>query len=219
MATQERYYNPAAKTIDEIYAPKDEDADITSTVAGRSIVLRSRPDKSMDALAAELFQVKLSPESAQLLSRLHSLRAEISEFLDGARSAKVEELEAKHEAAIVAVREAKRKYSAASQQVFRALQEHTRLEGVAQNAGRRLGDVKYEFSQLSTALMTKAEKAAWSEKIATAQRKAEQAMVDESAAQTHYNNLLRQEGEAEIAHNQAVSVATGIANQIERLTK
>jgi hypothetical protein len=213
------YYNPAAKTIEEIYAPREDDADITAAVAGRSVVLRSRPEKSMDALAAELFQVKLSPESAQLLSRLHSLRTEISEFLDGARSAKVEELEAKHEAAILAVREAKRKVTAVSQQVFEARREHTRLTGEAENAGTRLGDLKHEFRQFSTALMTKAEKAKWEAKIVNAQAKAEAATMAVSMAHETHNNLLRHERKTEIAHNEAVGVATGISNQIERLSK
>lgn len=213
------YYNPAAKTVDEIYAPREDDADITAAVAGRSVVLRSRPEKSMDALAAELFQVKLSPESAELLSRLHNLRAEITEFLDGARAAQVVELEQKHEAAIGAEREAKRKCSAISQQVFEARKEHTRLEGVALNAGRRLNDLKKELKQLSPALMTRSEKADWAGKIANAQAKAEQSLLDESMAQEAHNNLLLHEREAEIAHNQAVGVATGISRQIERLSK
>jgi hypothetical protein len=92
-----------------------------------STIKPQKQEKSFDQLASELFKAKLSIESAELWSRLQTLRLEIVEFLAADDTAKVLELEQKHEAAILAVREAKKKLAAAGHQVFEGRKEHMRL--------------------------------------------------------------------------------------------
>ncbi len=93
---------------------------------------QQQPERSFESLLKELFALKpLTQENADMMARASAIKQELIDTLAGARSAQVEQLEAKHEASILAVREAKRKFSAIAQQAFEARKEHTRLEGVA----------------------------------------------------------------------------------------
>lgn len=221
MPVKERYFNPFAKTIDEMYEPAPEDKTYVNFYPfGASDAKRPQPrtQQSFDSIVIELNSFRCE-KSADLRNRLYSLKAEIAEFLADARANKIEALEPALDGAILAVRKAKKKLAEFEQEVFASHREFVRLEGAAENASRRLGDLQYEVSRVNSALLTKAEKAVLQQKVATAQRKAEDATLTASHAQTSHNQLVAKERELLNAHMEAVNAAENINREIDRLCK
>lgn len=65
--------------------------------------------------------------------------------------------------------------------------------------------------------MTRAERQAWQDKIATAQAKTGEANDRLNEAQNAYNALVQHERQLTLAHNEAVSVVNDLARQIGSL--
>ncbi len=128
-------------------------------------------------------------------------------------------MEAKHEALILAVRDAKKKLTAAERETFASLQSYTALDGKSETAGKHASDLDYDFSQLNLALLTKAEKAEWAEKRAKANKRAQETTMEASLAAESHNTLVRQESDARKALNMAINAAEEIAREITRLSK
>jgi hypothetical protein len=178
-----------------------------------------KPERSFDSIIAELQAIRKNQAATKLVAAVYSLRGEIESFLDDARTAKREDFEAKHEASILAVREAEKKLTAAKRETFASLQSYTALDSKAMTAGKRASDLDYEFSQLNLALLTKAEKADWAEKRAKANKRAQETTMEASLAAESHNRLVLEESDARKALNAAISAAEEIAREIKRLSK
>jgi hypothetical protein len=125
MTVKERYFNPFATTMDEVYsAPKPV-----------------QPERTLDEMIVELGGFKLTPEFGAFAARYHDLKTEVAEHLALTRSGKLEQLEDKHDAAILAVRQAKQALGLAAQERFKAEQEHLRLSNAYSNAVGRVNDL------------------------------------------------------------------------------
>jgi hypothetical protein len=200
MPTKERYFNPYATNLDEMYTePKP-----------------AAPEKTLDALIGELAGYKLSQESAQLIAQFHQFKSEVAEHLATVRGGKIEELEVKQEELILNARKLEKVFKSAKQETFAALQEHARLEGVSATAAKRLEGLHDEFDKQT--LLTKAEKQEWSEKFQKAKQRAYQTLLDASKQHEVYNQLVRREADAGKAYIESVDAANGIAKQIARLS-
>jgi hypothetical protein len=200
MATKERYFNPYATNLDEMYTEPKPPA----------------PEKTFDALIGELAGYKLSQESAQLIAQFHQFKSEVAEHLATVRGGKIEELEVKQEELILAARKLQKAFKSAKLETFAALQEHARLEGVSATAAKRLEGLHDEFDKQT--LLTKSEKQEWSEKLQRAKQRAHQTLLDESKQHEVYNQLVRHEGEAGKTYVEAVDAANDIEKQIARLS-
>jgi chromosome segregation ATPase len=199
MATQERYFNPYATTMDEIYTPAKQ----------------AQPERSLDELMSELRSFKLTQEYAEFASRFHTLKTEVAEHLATVRSGKTEQLADAHDAAILAARKAKQALGLANQETFKAHQEHAKAQNAHSNADGRVHDLAAAFEKEDS--LTRAEKQAWQEKIAAAQAKAGEAYTRLDAAQNAYNACVQHERQLTLAHNEAVRVVTDLAKQIGSL--
>jgi hypothetical protein len=201
MATKERYFNPYATNLDEMYTEPAPPV----------------PEKSLDTLLAELLALKpLTQDAANLLGTLASLKAELVEHVADAKSVKLEHLETRNEELILNARKLEKVFKSAKQETFTALQEHARLEGVSATAAKRLEGLHDEFDKQT--LLTKAEKQEWSEKFQKAKQRAYQTLLDESKQHEVYNSLVRVEAEAGKSYVEAVDAANDIAKQIARLS-
>jgi hypothetical protein len=99
----------------------------------------------------------------------------------------IEQREEKRDEAIKLERHAKKKLAQSEQEAFELLQAYTALDSEATNTSKRLSDPSAEYKDFNLAMLTRSEKQAWVEKIANANKRAEQAMLDTDAAQTAHN--------------------------------
>ena len=174
--------------------------------------------QSIDRLLAELLQFN-SPNMGNLLGQAETLRQELRSAVDEAQSAKLEELEVKHEAAIEAQRKAQQDVAKAEAASFKALEERTRLENVAGELGDKCRAIADAWRDADKALLKRAEKEDFERRIERTNKLAEKALWDHSMAVTAYRESVFAEKAVKDAYNESVGVVKDIASQIQRLQK
>jgi hypothetical protein len=154
----------------------------------------------------------LIAEAADLKFRMEAIISESSQTM-------IAQLEERHEASIAEQRKAEAALAAAKAATFKALQEQTRLDGIAKAAGDRLGKLSDAWKDADKALLTRAEKTKCQADIEAARKRAEGCALAESAQFSVYRNKVTAEREATLAFNEATSKAVELGREIERLER
>ena len=174
--------------------------------------------ESFDKMLSEL-RFSKHPNAPALLGETQELAVRIFNAVSVVRVGKLVDLEAKHEAAIAAEREA---LADLNQKITARKMAEGKLEILkadARNFAGKMLDLNAEFDSHDPALLTREEKRKAEGIIAAATQKADDAALAESHGLTAYREAVFAVQQATGDHNATVDAARHIAKQIEQLEK
>jgi chromosome segregation ATPase len=152
-----------------------------------------------------------------LAGRLFSLKADVENFLQTTRAARLGNLTERHDTAVAAAREANDALATARRAEEEGMKRWFTLDGDAKNALKVVQGAESELAKANRALLTRKEISVFEARIASWRQKLTDATDIEQKAFSEYRQLVAAREELEKAHHAAVSAATSLSNQIDKL--
>lgn len=152
-----------------------------------------------------------------LINKYFAVIAEIDSFLEATRTARLSTLSAQHDTAVEAARQAGAELGRAKEDEFEAYSRWEQLNQDVKNRGGELQAAQGQLENTNKALLKRSELKVIEAHIEKLRQALAKATATEGAAFTKYRALVMAREQAEQAHHAAVSNATSISSQIDRL--
>ena len=158
-----------------------------------------------------------SETKSELVNAYFEVKERIETFLEETRAARLADLTERHNAAVAEARKTSAVFETARFEEFTAQKAWEGLADKARAARNDLATGQHGLKTMDRSLTTRAELATKVAHVETLKAKAVKTADAEGVALNKYHKLLAETGEAERAHQQAVSAAAELSGQIDSL--